>query len=300
MGKPYTLTKSRIGAVTKVSNQVYLCDPKSLKELFDRINEKLTQLNPTDVKFSFLISYSDKTHHDGMVTDLQNLNKITTGKQTERVVLHWVAEHSIQGQENETTITVRVSNPINPLVFLQAALSKSPNDIDNLEFEMGSTCATVNGSGQIYSEEVFHSISLWIEARNKPHPFLSVHRIYAKYEWFIDQLSSSILPLLLLSGACAYSFSTFEEKTLIALSAILFGGFVVLRDFGRALNSKMAYWANKSRVFSVFQLTNGDDDALAKVAASSKNSCIKLGLSATGTLVLNVIAGIICYILLKS
>ncbi|MBC2601629.1 hypothetical protein [Puniceicoccus vermicola] len=300
LGKPYTLTKSRIGAVTKVFSQVYLCDPRALKELFDKVNEKLGQLNPSDVKFSFLISYSDKTHHDGVVGDLQNFDKIATGKQTERVVLHWAAEHLIDGHENETSITVRISNPINPLVFLQAALSKSPNDIDNLEFEMGSTCATVNGSGQIYAEEVFHSINLWVEARNKPHPFMSVHRIYGKYEWLIDQLSLSILPILVLSGACAYFHALFEEKALIALAPVLFGGFMILRDFGRGLNSKMAYWANKSKFFSVFQLTNGDDDALAKVAASSKNSCIKLGLSAAGSLILNVLAGIICFYLLKS
>lgn len=300
LSKPYTLTRSKIGAVTKVFKEKYICDPNSLRELFERVGEKLEQLKPIETEFSFLISYSDQTHHDGVIADLHNLKLIPTGKQTERVVLQWTANHLIDGEENETSLTLRISNPINPLVYLQAALSKSANDIDNIEFEMGSTCVTVNGAGQMYAEEVFHSIKQWIESRNKPHAFLSIHKLYGKYEWLIDELSPSFLPLLLLGASSLAAHKYLDLKTLVAVSPILFGLFVVARDYGRILNSKMVYWANKSKTFSMFLLTNGDSDALSKVAASSKNSCIKLGVSSFFSLLLNIAAGIICYILLRS
>ena len=153
LGKPYTITKSRLAAITKVFDDKYICDLGSLREIFDHIAEKLAPLSPKkDPEFSFLISYADKTHQDGVVDDLNNLNQIPTGKQTDRVVMRWSVVHDVNGEDNDLSITIRISNPINPLVFLQAALSKSPNEIDNVEFEMGSTCVTVDGAGQSYAD----------------------------------------------------------------------------------------------------------------------------------------------------
>jgi len=152
LGRPYAITRSRLGAITKVYKEQYICDLPALKELLHSIGEKLVGLQ--DVKgtptFSFLISFSDQTHHDGTAGHLQGLTTIAIGKQTQRIVMRWVLKHQIDTIDNELSITIRISNPINPLVFLQAALSKSPNEIDNMEFEMGSTCVTVDGAGHSY------------------------------------------------------------------------------------------------------------------------------------------------------
>lgn len=298
-GKPYTLTRSRLGAVTKVFGDKYVCDVSSLKELFASISSKLTELpligSPT---FSFLMSFADKTHHDGLAEELTQLQSIPIGKQTDRVVLRWEAKNRIDGFDNEISITVRISNPINPLLFLQAALSKSPSDIDNLEFEQGATCVTVDGSGQLYAEEVFLRIKNWIDARDKAHAFTSLPEIYLKREEFIDHFTAEVFPFLVTLGIILHSFSATDLKRALECAVITVLFYFLLRAWGRALCRRMSHWARRTQYISLFQLTNGDRDSVTKLAAKSKNSFIKLSSSLMLSFVLNVVAGAVCVWLL--
>ena len=241
-----------------------------------------------------MISFDDKTHHDGVLSDLQNISSVPIGKKTDRVVMRWSLEHLIDNQPNELSVTVRISNPINPLVFLQAALSKSPSDIDNFEFEMGSTCVTVDGADQGYSDEIFLKVQNWIKARNKPHAFFNIHDFYIKKEWYIDELNNSLLPLLAVSLASAYAYSKFPNTFLPAIPPLM-AAFFVCRTLGRRLNQKMATWARRAKHVSLFQITNGDIDFLTKLDATSRNSVIKLSASGFVSIALNVIAAIFCY-----
>jgi hypothetical protein len=295
LGKPYSVTKSRLGAITKVYDEKFICDLPALKELFQSIGEKLGEIQSIKPpQFSFLISFSDKTHQDGVTSDLQGLTSIPIGKQTERVVMRWGVQHLIDGAENELSVTVRISNPINPLVFLQAALSKSPNDIDNLEFELGSTCVTVDGSGQRYADEVFLRVQNWIRARNKPHAFVDTHETYLKHEWAIDQFNVTLFPLLCVVALSLYSLK-FELKDQIMAGPIIVVLFFTIQVFTRQLNSKMGEWARRAKMLSLFQITNGDADALTKISAKAKNSFLKLIVSAIFSFLLNIFAGIVCW-----
>ncbi len=301
LGRPYSLTKSRLGAVTKVFNERYICDLNALRELVDRIGEKLGTVQSADIpSFSFLISYSDRTHHDGATEDLSSYNTIPIGKQTERVVMRWELIHQIDGIRNELSITVRISNPVNPFVFLQAALSKSPNDIDNLEFEMGSTCVTVDGAGQAYADEIFLIAKNWIDARNKPHPYLRMSGVYERFEWLIDQLNISILPLAIVTCAAIFSGQKGDLSFQVMVSPVIFALFMVVRDIAKRINVKMAHWSRRSQQVSLFLITNGDNDALSKLAAKARNSMIKLALSILGAFVLNVLAGLTCWWLVSN
>lgn len=298
-GKPYTLTRSRLGAVTKVFGDKYICDVSSLKELFATISSKLTELqligSPT---FSFLMSFADKTHHDGLAGELTQLQSIPIGKQTDRVVLRWVAKNLIDGLDNEISITVRISNPINPLLFLQAALSKSPSDIDNLEFEQGATCVTVDGSGQLYAEEVFLRMKNWIDARDKAHAFTSLPEIYIKHEELIDHLTAEVFPFLVTLGILLYSFVSADLKHALEYAAVTILFYFLLRAWCNGVCRKMAQWARRTQYISLFQLTNGDRDSVTKLAAKSKNSFIKLSASLVLSFILNVAAGAVCVWLL--
>lgn len=299
-GRPYTITKSRLGAVTKVYQEAYLCDLASLKELFQAIGEKLGTLpNVKNPEFSFLFSFSDQTHRDGVATDLQNLTTIPIGKLTDRVVLKWVVAHEFHNEQNELSITIRISNPINPLMILQAALSKTPNDIDNFEFEMGSTCVTVDGSGQNFADEVFLRIHKWIEARNKPHSFMPVHNLYKKYEWIIDQLAVTIFPFLFVVLMAIYSLNQTDTNHQIALIPVIVACFSIAQRFGSKVNAIMARWASRSRSISLFLITNGDQDAVSKMAATAKGSSIKLIIVTAITFVLNVTASVTAWWLTK-
>lgn len=300
LGKPYTITRSRLGAVTKVFDEKYICDIPALKEIFNSIGEKLSEIRAIKTpEFSFLISFSDKTHHDGLTTDLSNLQSIPTGKQTDRVVMRWSVAHQIDGFDNELSVTIRISNPINPLMFLQAALSKSPSDIDNLEFELGATCVTVDGAGQHYADEIFLRVKKWMDARSKPYAFTSINETYIKYSWFPSQFNYTLLPFLACLASALYSYKTFDEKQIGAIAPMLVISFFVLRSIGRKLNKTMDIWARKARYLSLFQLTNGDQEIISKLTAKSKNSLIKLAFASAGSLLLNIIAGIFCWWLTK-
>jgi uncharacterized membrane protein HdeD (DUF308 family) len=299
LGRPYAITKSRLGAVTKVYNDKYICDLPALKELFQGIGEKLSTIqHAKQPEFSFLISYADKTHQDGVAPDLNELSSIPIGKITDRIVMRWGVFHEIDGVENEISITVRVSNPINPLVFLQAALSRSPNEIDNAEFEMGSTCVTVDGAGQVYSDEIFLRVQNWIDARNKPHAFVGINDIYSKFEWYIDQIAESLLPLLIVAYLSIYSAQNLELNYQISSVPILISLFIVLRGITKKVSIKMAEWSQKSKHIGLFQITNGDIDAITKMAARAKNGALKLVVTGSISIALNIVAGIALWYLL--
>lgn len=295
-GKPYAITRTRLGAITKIFEEKYICDVPAMKELFHTIGDKLGGIAYTQTPtFSFLISFSDQTHHDGVTADLNSLTSIPIGKQTERVVMRWSLIHKIDEVDNELSVTIRISNPINPLMFLQAALSKSPSDLDNAEFEMGSTCVTVDGGVQGFADEVFLRVQKWIEARNKPYTFLPVHEVYTKYEWLLDQLSVSILPLLTVSYLSFAVAKRGDSSLQLTMTPIIIALFLVIQTFGRRINIKMARWANNSRYISLFQLTNGDSDALTKQAAKAKNSALKLIVSSISAFAINILAGLACW-----
>lgn len=301
LGKPYTITSSRLGAITKVYNDSYICDLSSLKELLQSLGEKLAINQEIKIpEFSFLMSYSDKTHQDGITPDFREVSSIPTGKLTDRIVMRWAIFHSIDGIENELSVTVRISNPINPLIFLQAALSKSPNEIDNMEFEMGATCVTVNGSTQIYADEVFLLIQKWIDARNKPHAFIHVKEIYEKLEWYIDQFNRSLFPLLItaLFSFLMYKYVSADKHTVVI--PILIALFFVVRSVANKINHKMAEWADRSKYMGLFQITNGDIDCVTKMASRAKNGAFKLISVSIFSLALNITAGIFCWWLLPN
>ncbi|MBN9498147.1 MAG: hypothetical protein J0H39_15440 [Alphaproteobacteria bacterium] len=296
LGKPYKITRSRLGAITKVFTEQFLCDVTALQELFQSVSEKLASAPATETPtFSFLISFSDQTHHDGVTSDLTQMTTIPIGKQTERIVARWGIAQTIDEVRNELTITVRISNPINPLVFLQAALSKSPSDLDNFQFEMGSTCVTVDGATQNFSDEVFLRIQNWIEARNKPHSFLNIHGFYLKYEFYLDKLGLALLPFLTATLASLWAARLPDIRDQLTAAPMIFGLFLIIHGFCHDLTIKMSRWANRSRHISLFQITNGDLDALNKLAAKANNSALKLIASLVLQFLLNIAAGIACW-----
>lgn len=297
LGKPYTITRSRLGAITKVMEDRYICDLSALKELTQSITEKLSSI-PDQTKlpeFSFLISFNDQTHHDGVAQELRELTSIPIGKQTDRVVLRWSIFHTISGVDNELTLTIRISNPVNPLVFLQAALSKSPNELDNMEFEMGSTCATVDGAPHAFADEIFLRVQNWIKARNKPHPYINVGVLYTKYEWYLDQVNSIVIPVLLVAALSFYISKNYQANVVLALNPLIVCFYFVLQPIATRVNLRMAVWAKKSKYISMFSITNGDSDAITKLAATAKNSFLKLTVTTAFSFIISFAASYVCW-----
>lgn len=299
LAKPYAISRSRLGIVTKLFGTRFLCNEQGIHDLNDSITEKLRQLTPTSGGFQYLLSFGDKTHFEHQDLGVLNSAVRNSAKTTERLVLKWIITHPIEGVANELTLIVRISNPINPFIMLQAILSKSPEDIDNLEFENGSVSASVDGAGQITAEEIFAVVGKWIDSRPQPQYITGIHeRIhrhlnklqFANY-WLFPSLLASIFLIYL------WKWSPTTHALPLLFAAIIVHSYA--REATQKINQQLERWSHLTRRFSIFSLTGGDINQQAKFASKSKNSLVKLIAATSASVISNVIAGIVTALLLR-
>jgi hypothetical protein len=159
--KPYVVTRSRLGSTTKVIDQKFICTTKELEFLYDSIGEKIGSFQPSKAGFQYLVSFTDSTHCENSDLSTISDNLSPSNKNTEKLILNWKIGHEYDGVENEMSITVRISNPMNPFVMLQAAMSSNHSDADGLDFEDGSVSVSINGATQNTAEEIFAIVQRW-------------------------------------------------------------------------------------------------------------------------------------------
>lgn len=288
LARPYILTRSRLGTSTKLYEDKFLCTREGLYDLHESLCEKFKPLNPDNAAFQYLVSYEDKTHFENTNLDALPDHLRTNSKVTERLVMKWVVDHKIDGVNNELQVVIRISNPVNPFIYLQAALSKSPEDMDNLEFEAGSLSVSVSGAGQILTEEIFSLVGRWAESRPQPQYLTNIHDWAHKNQKTINLINYWLFPLLTAIAIFMYLRHNYSSEF---IEAFLFAGFVVhfyAKDLMRTFNSKIERWTSSARHFSVFSLTGGDSNRQTKLAEKSRKSLIKL----VGSLALSVIGNL--------
>lgn len=299
LSKPYTVTRSNLGATTKVINKKFICSIKELHSLYDIMGEKINYFQPSKAGFQYLVSFVDNTHYENNDLSILEKNLSHSSKSTEKLIMNWVIGHEHEGIENEMSITVRVSNPINPLVMLQAIMSKKPGDIDNIEFETGSVCVSVNGATQNSSEEIFSLVGRWADNCPKPYSITTLNKLISRHGEKIDFLNYWVFPLLFCAVAFLYLMEI-PSNEVAPYVFIAFVGFMFLRTAAQNLNRKIENWCHTSRMFSMFMLTGGDSNQQTQFAAKSKNSTIKLIASVSFTFALNIAAGIVVALYIDS
>lgn len=99
MAKPFAMTKSNLGALTKLFDAKFICNETGVHELHQMLTEKLGYLHPISGGFQYLLSFSDNTHLEH--SDISTFtNSITNNsKNTERLVLKWTITHKIDDEE---------------------------------------------------------------------------------------------------------------------------------------------------------------------------------------------------------
>lgn len=296
MVSPYKITKSVLGTTTKILNDKFICSSKELQILFSSFRDKIDYFNPTDVGFQYLISFTDKTHYENDNLSLLERNLSSTGKCTDKLVLNWNVVHDHAGEENELSITVRISNPINPFLMLQAALSRNPDDVDNIEMEMGSVFVSVTGATQAASEEIFELVGRWIDSCPQPQSITKLNSFLAEHREKVFFLNKWLLPVIY-----SYASFLFLQKQLlanaVAYSFLFLCGFLLLRSLVSIINRRIDQWCGRSKQFSLFMLTGGDDNQQTKLSARATNSTIKLVLSVIASFLINLSAGFVVLLL---
>lgn len=173
---PYIVTRSRLGSNTKLIDEKFICGAKELNNLNNNIGEKILLFKPTKVGFQYLISFTDNTSYEDTNLDALETKISTLNRSTEKLILNWVFGHEFQGIENELSITVRISNPINPFAVIQAAMSRDHSDADKLDFENGSVSVSINGATQTTAEEIFAIVARWASACPQPQSITGINK----------------------------------------------------------------------------------------------------------------------------
>ncbi|WP_445356351.1 hypothetical protein ACJJIC_02180 [Microbulbifer sp. ANSA002] len=287
---PYKVTKSILGTTTKVMSDKFVCSPRELNILFDKFREKIGYFKPTKIGFQYLISFTDKTHYENTDLTLLESNLASSGKSTDKIILNWIVVHDHDGNENELSITVRISNPINPFVMLQAILSQTPDDIDSLEMETGSVSVSVNGATQTASEEIFELVGRWVDSCPQPQSITKINTLINQHKSKIEAINTWILPIFY-SIACFLFLRQLQSQDAIAYAFIMLCGFIVIRSITGKFNEMIYRWCRMSHLFSLFMLTGGDQNQQTKFLADATNSTVKLVASVLASFMVNVAAG---------
>jgi hypothetical protein len=269
----------------------FVCSPRELAILIDKFREKIGYFNPSKSDFQYLVSFTDKTHYENSDFSVLKKNLEGTGKSTDKLILSWVVTHEHEDNENELSITVRISNPINPFIMLQAALSQSPSDIDSLEMAAGSVSISVNGATQTASEEIFELGGRWIDSGPQPQSITKINTFISTHRGKVHAVNTWLMPIV-------YSVASFlfiqkqTPESAISFAFLLLCGFMLIRSISSNINSMISDWCHTSRMFSLFMLTGGDQNQQTKFSAKATNSTIKLISSVVVSFLVNLVAAI--------
>jgi len=288
--KPYVVTRSKLGSTTKVIEERFVCSQKELDLLYNAIGEKVGSFNPMKAGFQYLISFTDSTHYEN--SDLTTLQETmsSSNKKTDKLILNWSIGHEYDGIENEMSITVRISNPMNPIVMLQAVMSKDHLEADKLAFAEGTVSVSINGATQNIAEEIFSIVQRWASACPQPQSITGINNTIFKYSEKITFLNYWVFPILYTISAFYY-LKGLSPDIVQPYGIVSFVGFLLIRSASKNLNKHIERWSITSRRFSLFMITGGDSNQQTKIAAKSKNNTIKLISSVLLSFLLNILAG---------
>jgi hypothetical protein len=290
--KPYIVTRSKLGTTTKLIDEIFVCSPKELQILFESVGEKIASFNPTKAGFQYLISFTDSTHYENNDLSLLSAKLSSSDKSTDKLILNWSIGHEFDGIENEMSITIRISNPMNPFVMLQAIMSRNHMEADQLDFENGSVSISINGATQNTAEELFSIVNRWAKACPQPQSITELNKVIYKHTEKLSFLNYWVFPVLYI--ACAFFYlKGLPVDTIQAYSFVAFALFLLIRSGAKKINDKIERWSVTSRRFSLFMVTGGDANQQTKIAAKSKNNTIKLVGSVFLSFVVNIAAGYI-------
>lgn len=296
--KPYVITRSKLGSTTKVIERDFICNLNDLERLYAAVTEKVTTYRPTKAGFQYLLSFSDCTHieNDHINSLYQSVNG--SEKCTDKVIFNWIIAHEMDGFENEMSITVRISNPMNPFVMLQAALSKNHSEADGLDFEDGSISVSIHGATQTSSEELFAIVGRWAKGCTQPKSVTGSNIFISKHIKKLRFLNRWVLPILY-AFICVIYLATQSGDILHSLTLAGFVSFLLLRDATALFNHYIEKWAQFSTRFSLFSLTGGDQNQQSAYIAISSKSNTKLILATISSFIVNLAAGAVIWYLTK-
>lgn len=287
---------------------------KDIGKLTEQIGSKLAQLRVDANSHSMkaVISFNK-----GRSYQLVGWNQIRNfnwdiPERTNAVILTWEFFYNRdEGSDPELhVISVKVTESLNPMQVLRAALSRDREDMDSLEIRMAPVVCEIDYHDNLLSRELVQIVSTWHKSLRRPAPLLGIGKFIQKKQ---ERISTSIqyslellVPIAYIAGIYLWMHNQFEsELTTQYLSVCTF--FILLFFFVTRISDRIARWLSTVTSRSIdrmgrlpiFELTNGDNNLQTEAYAKVTTSTYKFWATITVSFLINIASTIFTFYVLN-
>lgn len=231
----------------------------------------------------------------------------TTPKVTKELRLRWNFLLAVQGYElpQQHALIVKLCSDAKPIELLQAMLSKHPAEDDGAHMNFAPTVVRVDFISHTIGQELISVVEQWNESLARPEArtgfFIDIDKHKEKIAAFIDY-STPVLFALASIGVLRkiYPSSEFSTPLTVGVGVGLMNWLICsliaiyLSDKVSSLLAKSTYQAiDKYGMYSMFRMTNGDENRGQKIAKANKKQIRKFFVSTSFSFLLNVVSGIL-------
>lgn len=290
----------------KVFTRAVHVSPTALHDLNDRIQEKLRTHHLDGMVASVDLSFEDKTTIQfGGWAEFSSF-RWTTPKVTKEVRMRWQFLLAVQGYElpQQHALTVKLCADAKPIEVLQAMLSKHPAEDDGSAINFAPTVCRVDFISHTIGQELISVVEDWNSGLERPDSrsgtFIKLDKYKNQIAEFIGY-STPVLFALATVGALRtmYPAETYQNPMTIGVAVGLMTWLVCsliaiyLSEKVSGRIAKKAYQAiDKYGMYTMFRLTNGDENRRQKVNAANQKHFRTFIISTALSFTLNVTAGI--------
>ncbi len=303
----FHLLAGKPDSVQKTYAREIIVSVESIVDLHERILDKLRNHHIDGLTASVDVTYeNDTTVQFGSWSEFTG-HRWTGPESTKEVIAKWdflVAMPEFEMPQRHT-LSVKITGDPKPFEMLRSVLSTDVDDLENIEFKLVPVIARVDFINHILSKELISIVDDWNEALPQPDKNGAIYKFINKHS---DKLTSFIRNLLpLLSFIVAYIslewfFPTEDAANAVSIDTLKSALTWVLLASGALLfivrlSSWLSYVTDsaisKYGRFSIFNLTNGDNNAQSKFNGKNRKQALKFIGSSSLSLLLNIAAGIV-------
>lgn len=291
----------------KILNRHVLISRDAIEDLHSRVLEKLKTHHIEGLVASVDLTFEDKTTVQFGGWAEFNAFRWTTPKATKELRIRWHFLLNVQGYQipQQHALTVKMSADVTPFEFLQAALSKHPDELDLTEFAFSPVVCRVDFISHLMSQELIGLVEEWNKGLPQPPGATGWLVWLRKRSTLLFRFIRYSTPLLAGFAAAAALGQVMKGQnseapiTLSQMKELL--SWVVYVAMAVYVAEKFATWLARvaheslenSNRHTMFTVSNGDD-IRARAFREKNNRLIWRFVCASGfSFALNVLAGIL-------
>ncbi|MBA4381871.1 MAG: hypothetical protein C0406_04830 [Sideroxydans sp.] len=275
-------------SLTELFPDPILVSPKDLANIAQRVSAKLKQLRVEEncILLKTIITFDqDRTYQLIGWRQLNNFNW-DISERTKSIVLNWefLYKPDDYSKPELHILSVRITESINPMQFLRAALSSDRDEMEKLQMRLAPVTCEVDYVDNLLSRELVTLVNEWHGALRKPAPLTGIGGLIQKYQRGIsktvDLSLELVLPFAYFSGVYIWFHGQFEQT--LTTTFVAYGlTFVMVFIFVARVTARFSSWMarliekhiERMGKFPIFELTSGDENnqtkAISKISAST-------------------------------